>query len=133
MFSLMDLNLQSVFKFSTNFNVVWKFPCLINIYGILICRMSNKTYKSSLIFEIFCDIGWSTYFYMYDSWNNKHKIALVLSFSKRGLPFFTFIITGDMKDFHVFFSINWNFNKILNIFGIFSVKNGRPHFEMVGL
>ena len=52
--------------------------------------------KSSLIFKILCGIHSLTYFSIYDSWN---KNPLVLSFSKCGLPFFAFNVTGDFKNF----------------------------------
>ena len=52
---------------------------------------SSKTnWKSSFNFEFIRDIQSSTFFQMYDCWNNIHKIRLVLPFPKCGLPFLCF-------------------------------------------
>ena len=51
---------------------------------------SEKAWRSSSILEIICGIHLSTFFNVFGSRNNNHKISLILVFRKCGLPFLSF-------------------------------------------
>ena len=52
--------------------------------------------KSSLVLEFIYDIQSSTFFNMYDSWNNNNIILILLAFPKYGLLFCAVNITADI-------------------------------------
>ena len=62
----------------------------LRLWFITIWTLNLHELRFLRFLEFICDIQSSTFFPIYDSWNNNPRILVVLTFPKCGLPFLCF-------------------------------------------